>query len=149
LSYIYHESLWNKLTIYKISQYPSLFYILSNLTHLVSWLASRNEPKRQARRGSREAREPGAALLAVGPPAAPRHSELKPAHEPRAYFLALGVATSLSSPGPRVTLRSHATVASVRRWSVPTQNAPPPPRAIEAMVGEFEACVSVIPYVHL
>jgi hypothetical protein len=40
LSYIYHETLRNKLTIYKITQYPSLFYILSNLVKL----ASRNEP---------------------------------------------------------------------------------------------------------
>jgi hypothetical protein len=57
LSYIYHETLRNKPTTYKISQYPSVFYILSNLTQLASRNESArlgsarygNEPKRQAR----------------------------------------------------------------------------------------------------
>jgi hypothetical protein len=40
LSYIYHETLRNKLNIYKISQYPSLFYILSNLAQPASRLDS-------------------------------------------------------------------------------------------------------------
>jgi hypothetical protein len=67
----------NKLTTFKISQYPSLFYILSNLTQLASRLGSTrygNEPKRQAREPLR---------------AEPSRSELEPAREPRAYFLAL------------------------------------------------------------
>jgi hypothetical protein len=37
-SYIYYETLKNKLTIYKIIQYPSLFYILSNLAQWASSL---------------------------------------------------------------------------------------------------------------
>jgi hypothetical protein len=50
LSYIYDKTLWNKLTIYKIIQYSSLFYILSNLAQLVSqnepaWLATTTSPK--------------------------------------------------------------------------------------------------------
>jgi hypothetical protein len=61
LSYMYHETARNKLTIYKIIQYPSLFYILSNLAQLASW----NEPPRLAtatspkyRLGLLKAREP-------------------------------------------------------------------------------------------
>jgi hypothetical protein len=53
---IYHEMLMNKLTIYKIIQYPSLFYILSNLAQLMSRFdlaRYNNEPKRMARLGSR------------------------------------------------------------------------------------------------
>jgi hypothetical protein len=73
LSYIYHKTLGNKLTTYKISQYPSVLYILSNLTQLASRLGS-------ARSGER-AQKAGSARLRLA-----SRSELEPAREPRAYF---------------------------------------------------------------
>jgi hypothetical protein len=74
----------NKLTIYKISQYLSLFYILSNLTQL----ASRNEPARLAT-GTSPKNGLGSARSRLASRSEPSRSELETAREPRAYFLAL------------------------------------------------------------
>jgi hypothetical protein len=87
----------NKLTIYKISQYSLLFYILSNLTHLTS----RHEPARLATGTSLKGRLGSARSRLAS------RSELEPAREPRAYFPALFPTVNL--PGTATNTAAEAT----------------------------------------